>query len=308
MKYIFRSIVPAIIFLSTGFALHAQTVIPLYNGKIPNSKPSSDEEVSKYEADSILVISKISRPTLTIFQAPKEKATGAAVVICPGGGYWVTASKHEGTDVAKRFNRMGVTAFVLKYRIPSEKTMLNKEIGHLQDAQRALQYVRENSKKYGVDKKRVGILGFSAGGHLASTAATHYQKAYIPNPKKTSLRPDFMVLIYPVVSFQDSISHSGSGEQLLGKNALPEKLREYSNELQVTSNTPPTFLVHAKDDQVKVQNSIVFHNALDKKKVPNEMYLYEKGGHGYGMFNKSSSVLWPDLVEQWLIKMKFIKK
>jgi acetyl esterase/lipase len=307
MKFIFRGLITAIFLLSITINLRAQSVIPLYEGDIPNSKPSPDEEESKYEKDSILIISKISRPTLTVFPAPEEKATGAAVIICPGGGYWVTASKHEGTDVAKRFNQMGVTAFVLKYRIPNEKTMINKEIGPLQDAQRALQYVRENSKRYGVDKKKVGILGFSAGGHLASTAGTHYQKWYIPNPKKISLRPDFMVLIYPVISFQDSISHAGSGEQLLGKNPSREKLKEYSNELQVTSNTPPTFLVHAKDDPVKVQNSIVFHNALNKNKVPTEMYLYEKGGHGYGMYNKSSNVLWPDLVEQWLIKIKFLK-
>jgi acetyl esterase/lipase len=285
----------------------AQTVIPLYDGKIPNSKDTPDEEVSEYKGeDSILIISKISRPTLTIFLPEKSKATGAAVVICPGGGYWVTASKHEGTDVAKRFNEMGVAAFVLKYRIPNENTMVNKEIGPLQDAQRAIQYVRENAKKYSVKKKKIGIMGFSAGGHLASTAATHYNKSYIANPKKTSLRPDFMVLVYPVTSFNKAISHSGSSEQLLGKNASEEKLKEYSNELHVTSNTPPAFLIHAKDDDVKVENTLIFEKALKEKGVPVEKHLYEKGGHGYGMYNRSSDVLWMDLVEKWMQSMKFV--
>ncbi|MBD0366992.1 MAG: alpha/beta hydrolase [Flavisolibacter sp.] len=284
----------------------AQAEIPLYNGAIPNSKPYPNEEQISYDRDSNLIISKISRPTLTIFLPPKEKRTGAAVVICPGGGYWVTASKHEGTDVAKRFNEMGVAAFVLKYRIPNDLWMVNREIGPLQDAQRAIQIVREDAKKWGIDKNRIGIMGFSAGGHLASTAGTHYQKAYIDNPKNTNLRPDFMILVYAVISFSDSIGHKGSGEQLLGKNPSPEKLREYSNELQVTPNTPPTFLVHAKDDPVKVENSLVFTAALKKNGVPVDMYLYEKGGHGYGMYNKTSNVLWMDKVEEWMKAMKFI--
>src|SRR5206468_6802609 len=145
-----------------------------------------------------------------------------------------------------------------------------------------------------------GIMGFSAGGHLASTAGTHFQHAYIDNPNQTSLRPDFMILVYPVISFTDSIGHIGSRDQLLGKNPTPEKIREYSNELQVTPQTPPTFLVHAKsDDVVNVKNSIQFADALKKNGVPVEVYLYEQGGHGFGMNNKTSSVRWMDLVQQW---------
>jgi acetyl esterase/lipase len=161
----------------------AQTVIPLYKDSIPNSIPYEDEEKQTYDKDSILIISKISRPTLTIFLPPKEKRTGAAVIICPGGGYWVTASKHEGTDVAKKFNEMGVAAFVLKYRIPNSLWMPNREIGPLQDAQRAIQVVREGAKQWGISKDRIGIMGFSAGGHLASTAGTHFQTSYIANPR-----------------------------------------------------------------------------------------------------------------------------
>lgn len=305
-----RLVIPALIItLATGFSntATAQNAMPLYSDSIPNSKPSVDVEISEYNKDSILIISKISRPTLSVYLPPKEKNTGAAVIIFPGGGYWVNAASHEGYDVAKKFNEMGIAAFVVKYRIPNEATMVNKEIGPLQDAQRAIQLVRENCKKWRVDKNRIGVMGFSAGGHLASTAGTHFQNTYIANPKKTNLRPDFMILVYPVISFSDSIGHSGSYQQLLGKNATPEKIKEYSNELQVTPQTPPTFLVHAKDDGVKVENSLVFEAALKKNGVPVKMHLYEKGGHGYGMYNKTSTVLWMDLVQQWMRQMKWIK-
>ena len=285
----------------------AQTSIPLYKDSIPNSIAGVDEETSTINKDSVLIISKVSRPTLTIYLPPKEKQTGAAVIICPGGGYWVLAAGHEGADVARRFNEMGIAAFVLKYRIPNEKTMVNKEIGALQDAQRAIQVVRENAKEWGINKKAIGIMGFSAGGHLASTAGTHFKTAYINNPKNTSLRPDFMVLVYPVISLTEAIGSKNSGEQLLGKNPSPAKIEEYSNEMQVTKKTPPAFLVHAKDDGVKVENSLAFAAALKKKKVPVSMHIYEKGGHGYGMYNKTSDILWMDLVEKWMKQMKFTR-
>ena len=285
----------------------AQSTIPLYKDSIPNSIAGPDEETSTINKDSVLIISKVSRPTLTIYLPPREKQTGAAVIICPGGGYWVLAAGHEGADVAKRFNEMGIAAFVLKYRIPNDRTMLNKEIGALQDAQRAIQVVRENAKEWGIRKNAIGIMGFSAGGHLASTAGTHYQTTFISNPKKTSLRPDFMLLIYPVISFTEAIGSKNSGEQLLGKDAPADKIKEYSNELQVTRKTPPAFLVHAKNDGVKVENSLVFADALKKHKVPVGMHIYEKGGHGYGMYNKTSNVLWMDLVEQWMKQMRFIR-
>lgn len=305
-KFLYYIILIKISFINTT-SLSAQEVIPLYKGSIPNSKPSQDEETSEINKDSILIIHKVSRPTLSIYLPPKEKRTGTAVIICPGGGYWILAAGHEGADVAKKFNEMGIAAFVLKYRIPDEKTMVDKSIGPLQDAQRALQVVRENAAVWGIDKNKIGILGFSAGGHLASTAGTHFQKAYIPNPKGTNLRPDFMVLVYPVTTFTLPVMHKGSSEKLLGKDASPEIIKNFSNELQVTSTTPPTFLVHAKDDDVKVDNSLVFAEALKRNKVPVELYLYEKGGHGYGMYNKASDVLWMDLVQKWMKKMHFIQ-
>jgi acetyl esterase/lipase len=281
--------------------VRSQTVMPLYSGKIPNSRPGPDQETSEYSPDSVLTIRKISRPTLTVYLPPKGKANGAAVVICPGGGYWVVAARHEGSDVAKRLNESGIAAFVLKYRIPEDSSMIDKEIGPLQDAQRAIQLVRTHAAEWGVDVHRIGIMGFSAGGHLASTAGTHFNKAYIDNPEKISLRPDFMILIYPVISFTDKIGHIGSRDQLLGKNPSPEKIKEYSNEMQVTDQTPATFLAHAKDDDVvPYANSTSFADSLKKHGVPVKVFLYDKGGHGFGMINKTSSIRWMDICLEWM--------
>lgn len=303
MKYLLAFVIMATLTVST----HSQTVIPLYKDSIPNARATTDEEKSATDTAGILRISKVSRPTLTIYLTPKEKATGAAVIVCPGGSYRILAAGHEGHDVAKRFNKMGVTAFVLKYRIPDDQTMVNKEIGALQDAQRAIQLVRENAEEWKIDKNKVGILGFSAGGHLASTAGTHYQQSYIPNSQKISLRPDFMILVYPVIDLSDTLTHSGSREQLLGKNPSPAKIMQYSNNTRVTRQTPPTFLVHAKDDHVKVENSLLFAEALKKNNVPYKIHLYEKGGHGYGMNNPTSEVKWMDLVEQWMKEKDWLK-
>jgi acetyl esterase/lipase len=231
----------------------------------------------------------------------KEKANGTAVIICPGGGYHINAIEHEGTDVAKQFNEMGVTAFVLKYRIPNDATMENKEIGPLQDAQRAIQLVRGRAKEWNVNPNRIGIMGFSAGGHLASTAGTHFATSVIKINAGENLRPDFMILIYPVVSFQDNVGHIGSRDQLIGKNPTREKIDFYSNELQVTTATPPTFLVHASDDNaVLSENSILFYQALIKNKVAAELHIYQKGGHGFGMNNKTTDDRWMKTLGNWM--------
>jgi acetyl esterase/lipase len=306
-----KLIVPFLICLIASFFffnMNIQTVIPLYNGEIPNSKPTKNQEGYHYETGGILIVTDITRPSLTVLLPSKAKATGAAVIICPGGGYANLAMGHEGTDVARRFNESGVAAFVLKYRIPEDSTMINKEIGPLQDAQRALLVVRSRAGEWGIDPKRIGIMGFSAGGHLASTAGTHFKKNYIANPDHISLRPDFMILIYPVISFNSQIAHMGSEHNLLGPDPSPEKTAEYSNELQVTDLTPPSFLVHAKDDNtVPYANSIVFAEALKKHHVPVELYLYDQGGHGFGMHNETSSQSWMDLCIAWMKKEGFIK-
>jgi acetyl esterase/lipase len=294
------------LFSSTYYLqLKAQNVIPLYDQEIPNSRKVADEEYARIEPGNILIVYKVSRPSLTIFLAPGQKATGAAVIICPGGGYTNLAMGYEGTDVARRFNESGISAFVLKYRIPNDGTMMDKEIGPLQDAQRALLLVRTRAAEWGVDPTRIVIMGFSAGGHLAATAGTHFNRSYIDNPGHISLRPDFMLLIYPVISFKPPIAHMGSAHNLLGPNPSKEEINEFSNEMQVTDLTPPAFLVHAKDDNaVPYANSLVFAEALKNHHIPEKVFLYEQGGHGFGMTNHTSSESRMDLCIAWIFGLK----
>jgi acetyl esterase/lipase len=297
-----------LIILISFFQIQAQTTMPLYEGEIPNSRQCADQESPVYNSDGILTIYKVSRPTLTIFLPAKEKATGAAVIICPGGSYSYLAAAHEGYDVARQFAAFGIAAFVLKYRIPDSSTMINKEVGPLQDAQRAILVIRSKASEWGIDPERVGIVGFSAGGHLASTAGTHFNKNYIDNPKHISLRPDFMILIYPVISFTPSIRHPGSTQNLLGTSPSQEKIIEYSNEMQVTDQTPPVFLVHAKDDNVvPYANSLEFAKALRIHQIPVELYSYDQGGHGFGLNNKTSTLRWMDACLLWLAHEHFLQ-
>ena len=295
-----------IFFAFTNITLAQSREIPLYPKGIPNSKPVANEE-SQETSGGILRIQKVTQPTLTIYLPPEEMATGAAVVICPGGGYRILAADHEGHAVARKFNEMGVAAFVLKYRLPDTLSMLHRELGPLQDAQQALALVHKNARDWKVDRKRIGIMGFSAGGHLAATTGTH---PFILTGKKVPdrMKPDFMLLIYPVISFMDSVGHSGSRENLIGKNAAETLKMKYSNELQVTKKTPPAFLVHAKDDgAVNVKNSVLFHEVLKRNGIATGIYLYEKGGHGFGMINPTSSVQWMEKVREWMQDQGFLK-
>ena len=289
--------------------MEAQQTIPLYDGEVPNSKPYPTKEKWDPQSNGDTIVRLISQPALSIFLPDKDKATGAAVVICPGGGYWVASIVKEGFAVARQFNEYGVAAFVLKYRIPNDSSMINKSVGPLQDAQRAIQLVRMRAKEWNVDTSRLGIMGFSAGGHLASTAATHFQHSYIDNEQKINLRPDFAIFIYPVISFQDSIAHVGSRTQLIGKWPSKTMIDSFSNELQVTKLTPPAFFVHASnDDAVPVMNSIVYYEALLRNKIPVEMHLYKSGGHGFGMRNPTTSELWMESCKAWMQSMKLIPK
>lgn len=291
---------------TAGFS---QQVIPLYAGSVPNSKAATIQETSETDQVGHTRVRFVTQPSLTIFLPPKEKATGTAVIICPGGSYTLLSITLEGTEAAARLNDMGIAAFVLKYRLPNDEIMLNKETGPIMDAQRAIQIVRENAKEWGINKDRVGIMGFSAGGHLASTAGTHFNKQYLPGKKRINLRPDFMVLVYPVISFADSIANMNSRNNLLGTSPTAEKIKQFSNELNVTKRTPPTYLIHAEDDKtVKVQNMLLFATALQQNKVPFDFYLYEKGGHGYGLNNKTSEVKWMDLLEDWLRRNGWLDK
>ncbi|MGV3703876.1 MAG: alpha/beta hydrolase [Arcticibacter sp.] len=285
-----------------------QTVIPLYTGKIPNSIKAEYKEERAVGSDGRIKFSKVSTPTLEIYLPPAQTNTGAAVLIIPGGGYSGIAYSHEGIDIAKEFNAFGVAAFVLKYRLPSDQIMSDKSIGPLQDAQQAIKTIRARSAEWKIDASRVGILGFSAGGHLASTAGTQFNKAVIDNKENTNLRPDFMVLVYPVISLSDSLMHKGSRDNLLGPNPTPENIRKFSSDLQVTPQTPPTLLVHAGDDKgVKVGNSISFYEALIRNGVPAEMHLYPTGGHGFGQVPGRTPDRWTDRVQHWLKAINIVK-
>lgn len=244
----------------------------------------------------------VTRPTLEVYLPEKEKATGTAVIIVPGGGYSVVVYQGEGIGTAKQFAQNGIAAFVLKYRLPDDSIMQNKSIGPLQDAQQAIKYVRENAAKWGVDAKKLGIVGFSAGGHLASTAATHFEKAVIENSNNTSLRPDFQVVVYPVITMRDSLTHQGSRTGLLGKSPSKEQVELFSNELQVTNNTPPAYITHTADDKtVDVDNSIQYFESLRHHKVDVEMHIYPRGGHGF-IFRQPD---WFDSLLLWMTKNKW---
>ena len=290
--------------------LAAQQVIPLYEGEVPNAKPCNEKDHefidTSWNKNGILIVDHITKPTITVYEAPKEKSNGTAVVICPGGGYSVLAAGHEGSEVAEAFNKAGITAFVLRYRLPKDECMTNKAFVPLMDAQQAIYFVRTHAKQYSIDPNKIGIMGFSAGGHLASTAGTHFNQPVRKELASANLRPDFMLLLYPVISFNDNIGHIGSRDNLIGKNPDPKLLHLFSNEEQVTAQTPPTFLVHASDDDgVNPENSIHFYQALLKNKVPAELHLYEHGGHGFGLHNNTTSEDWFADCLAWLKENNF---
>lgn len=282
----------------------AQQTIPLYEKNIPGAIDAPNEE----KFDSVhLVTSKVSVPTVTVYLPEKERATGTAVLICPGGGYAGLVIGKEGYQIAKYFAERGIAAFVLKYRLPSDKIMQDKSVGPLQDAQQAIRLIKQHAQQWNIDTGRVGIMGFSAGGHLASTVGTHFDHPVIPGKQLAGVRPHFMILVYPVISMTDSLAHPGSRNNLLGKSPSLQSIRLYSNELQVTPQTPPAFLMHAGDDKkVDVDNSILFYEALRHNKVPAEMHIYPKGDHGFVF--KMPLEQWMGLCMEWMKESGFIKK
>lgn len=292
----------AILLCLMPFLMKAQEIINLYNGAIPNSKVKASRETDPGMSNGMY--RKSAFPTLEVFQADKEKSTGAAVIICPGGGYSVIVYSGEGVSTARELAKNGVTAFVLKYRLPSDSTMEDKKIGPLQDVQRAFKVVRERAKDWNIDAGKIGIMGFSAGGHLASTAATHFQKALIENKNNTSLRPDFQILVYPVISMGDSLTHRDSRRKLLGENPSANSIRDFSNELQVTNDSPPAYITFATDDKVvDVDNGIAYYQALRHHNVEVEMHLYSKGNHGFIFREKS----WVEPLFHWMRKNELLK-
>lgn len=278
------------------------TAVVLWPDGVPGAK-----EIRSEESYSEGRIRHVHEPTLTVYLPPEDKATGTAVVIAPGGGYGILAIDKEGHDVAQWLNSLGVAGIVLKYRLA--------EYGHpapLQDAQRALSTVRSRAAEWNIDPHRIGVMGFSAGGHLASTAGTHFHdgNSNAEDPiERAGSRPDFMILIYPVISMQEGLTHQGSRKNLLGLNPDEQLVEHLSNERQVTPETPPAFLVHADDDNaVPVENSVFFYLALRKAAVPAEMHIYEKGGHGFGLGVRGGSVTsWPRRCADWMAGRGLLK-
>ena len=293
-----KALIAAALLLSitSAYAQEAKP-IPLYPNGVPNAKKGPDTYV---ERDVNGSVSKVIEPTLIPFIPENGTANGTAVIICPGGGYSGLAMRGEGFPAAKEFNKIGVTAFILKYRLPNDDIMNDKNIGPLQDAQAAMALVRSRAAEWGLNPNRIGIMGFSAGGHLASTEGTHFNTPVIDNKSNVSLRPDFMILIYPVITFGE-LTHGGSKRNLIGTTPTQDKVDLYSNEKQVTANTPITFIIHAQDDTtVPVQNTLMFYDALVKNKVPSEMHIYPAGGHGFGINNRKSKENWFDWCKGWM--------
>lgn len=265
------------------------------DGSIPLSIPSAIKEQT--ERTDIIRISKVQVPELEVFLPNKRGATGQGVLICPGGGYAVLAYDWEGTDIAKLLNAHGIAAFVLKYRLPDSLTSTHPDQVPLLDAKQAMHIVRTRAEEFHVQPNKIGIMGFSAGGHLASTLSTHFEKIN---------RPDFSVLIYPVISMDKQIAHMGSRTNLIGAKPTESMIKLYSNELQISKETPPTFLLHATDDgAVPVENSLEYYQALKKNGVPAEMHIYPTGGHGFALaLGKGPLENWPNLLLDWLKTMK----
>jgi acetyl esterase/lipase len=281
--------------LVTTSALAANSVIPLWPEGVPNAKPElGDEKITDGR------ISNVSEPTLTIYAPAVDRPNGTAVIICPGGGYGLLSNEREGLQYANWLSTLGITPFILKYRLA--------EFGHpapLQDVLRAVRIVRSRAKEFKINPDRIGIMGSSAGGHLAASSGTLFNHASGKTGARLDLenaRPDFLILMYPVITMKDPAAHAGSRTNLLGKKPTGEALRLMSLEDQVTAKTPPTLLIHTQEDQsVPVENSIVFYQALTRAKVPAEMYLFERGTHGMGMRDGLGTASnWPKRAEEWL--------
>lgn len=298
-----------IIFGASGNLFGQSKVIDLWGGKVPGSIPNSTYE-EMVDSAYWIKLRFVTNPSLQVYPSPADKNTGAAVVVCPGGGYYGISFINEGVKVAEWLNSLGISAFVLHYRLPDDAIMENKSIAPLQDGQEAIRMVRRNANEWGIDPDKIGIMGFSAGGHLASTVSTHYDEKVYTLIDSTSARPDFSLLIYPVISMDSTITHAGSRENLLGKEPSPERVGHFSNALQVTGNTPPAFMVHSMDDgTVPVENSIEYALALKKNKVPCELHIYERGGHGYGLGRSNNTESsWTQACEKWLEAKGFLNR
>ncbi|WP_418501196.1 alpha/beta hydrolase [Flagellimonas sp.] len=299
-----------LIFTLMTIAMSAQdTIMPLWPKAIPNQIESEEKEVVEHTDDGITWVTNVQIPTLEVYLPAPKHANGQAVLIFPGGGYHGLAYDWEGTDIAKALTLKGVAGIVVKYRLPGSKSITKgKNVVPLQDAQRAIRLVRSKAAEWGIAPGKIGIMGFSAGGHLASSLGTHYKdKVYQWQDAADDLsaRPDFMALIYPVITLGHPSTHTGSRASLLGGNPTQEEVDYLSNEKHVDGETPPTFLLHAMDDKaVPVENSTLFFTALRQHQVPATMHVYPSGGHGFSMaLNDERLKNWMDLLFDWLANL-----
>lgn len=288
--------------LSEAFS---QEFIPIWpEGKMINSKGLNLKDSIANER-----IYQVGTPGMYAFFPSKQENKGAAVVICPGGGYERLAYIISGTQLAKWFNSIGISAFVLNYRLPNSPDLLQREKGPLQDAQRAIKYIRANAKQWGIQTDKIGIQGSSAGGHLATLAGTFQEdfSAVGDSIDQFSYRPDFMILISPVIDL-GKYAHKGSLANLLGPKPSSKLVSKYSTQLQVTSKTPPAFIVDAIDDKsVDPHNSLLFYQALLENNVSASLHVFPQGGHSIALRNNPGSAdLWTTLCEKWMIEMKFL--
>lgn len=280
-----------------------EIILPLWEGTPPLQQDMGLEE--KAVEEGIIRIENVQIPQIEVFLPSKQIRTGQAVVIFPGGGYHILAYDWEGRDFAKWLNTQGIVGIVVKYRLPDSKSLTDAKEVPLLDAQRAVRLVRRYAKEWDISPFNIGVMGFSAGGHLASTVSTQYDHEVDRTKDEIdtlSARPDFSVLVYPVISFVDASVHSGSRKNLLGENPSEGLIKRFSAELNVDANTPPAFLVHAQDDNgVPVENSLLYYQALTKHKIPASLHIYPKGGHGFGFgLGKGPVDGWRAILLDWL--------
>jgi len=298
----FKILILAILF-NLSSLIHAQTFnIKIWPDGAPGAIAQKDFIESANSCGSLPCWKNVSSPELHVYLPDEKNATGTSVVIFPGGGYYIIAFEIEGEKIAKALNAQGIAAIVVKYRLPSDEIMKDKSIGPLQDAQEAMRIVRRNSAAWKLNPDKIGVMGFSAGGHLAASVSNRFDERLYNTKDKISARPNFSILIYPVISFQDDIGHLGSRENLIGKDPSKTKIDSYSNELLVSHNTPPTFLIHAADDTVvSPENSIRYFDKLREKNVDVELHLFQSGGHGFGLGKDGTTESsWLSLCMQWL--------
>ncbi|MBK7257518.1 MAG: alpha/beta hydrolase [Ignavibacteriae bacterium] len=299
---------PAVLFLVlanffAGSAYSQPQLLKVWPEGVPGAvhHPQYTEETIKIETGAERTL-RIADPTIAVYIPEKTKANGTAVVVCPGGGYIRLAMDHEGTQIAAWLNDAGITCILLKYRVPSDSAMVDKTVGPLQDVQEAIRITRRHASAWHLDPHRIGVMGFSAGGHLAASASTRFaEKVYASDT--TSARPDFSILMYPVISMQTGVTHNGSRRNLLGNDPDQQLVDRSSNELRVTPETPIAFVVHSTDDGVVIlENSLRYIQALKKNNVPAELHVFERGGHGYGLATTRTTTErgWPPLCIAWL--------